>query len=638
MKKIIKYYSLLAGLLLSLIACEFSPSGIPLSEIEKPSEIAPDISIELNPSMDTLRLSEPAWITYSVNTGVNKLYRIAFQFDNTDIANLNYISTEKVSAYINSNSVEDGMHELKISTFTSTNSGSIADKTSSEAYLYELTWPVYINKSAKKNFTFNDLKFSPEGIKVSWSEYRYADFDRYEFGWSSPYYQSGKLVIKDPRQNSYIDSTYVEGCYKYYSVYVYYAIGGFKYDNLTYYKKIINPLIGINKDCSVDISWTHSKNEQNVKLYCIKTSAPNYGFPEEHDLANLNDTTLRLNEKIGFGGDYNVQLRYIPKGFDTYHTMLDPVGGLTKYALGDSIPLFQKAFHITAENFLLIYKNGTFSRYNFLTGERSDSLSITPVESSSLLTVTGSPDGNYFGYFENQEYVIRRSTDLTLVNKLNIEAYNGYNFILNDISISNYGLIGTADYNNNLRIFDILTRNKIFEKHFESNYFLRKALISPDGKYLAVMLKDYSLGTTSLVYYSFENNLLNELGRVNGVGEDSGSVLAYAPQSEQKIIVSRWRSSYKYNVEVRDSRTFELLYSVELPQFFVPVVYDFTTDRVIAQYQFFPTLRYSYLIDIKTGIQEKIVQFSGRESLVFDGGIAYSGNGRSIKIDDFKIK
>ncbi len=637
MQRNIQYLVVLAGLLFSLYACEFSPSEIPLTEIEPPSANVPAIRIELKPEMDTLRLSEDAWVTYSVETGDNKLYRIDFQFDSIAIGDLSYESDKKVSAYIHTNLIENGIHELKIITYTATNSGSIADKIGSEVYRYEIKWPVFVNKQAKDNFKFNSLKFVPEGIMVSWPEYNYADFNRYEFSWSYANSQNGGVNITDPRQNSYIDNKYVEGCYAYYCVFVYYTAGGFRFDNLTYCKNITNPVVHVNGDCSVDIRWTHSKNEQYVQLYCIKTSAPNYGIPEEHDLTDLNDTTLRLNEKIGFGSDYQAQLRYIPQGFNNYHTILNTAGGLINFAIGDSVPRFQKAFHITAENSLLIYNEETLSKYNLITGESSATIPVASVENVYLWTMTGSPDGNYIGCFDNKEYEIRRSSDFSIIKKMDIAAYDGFNLTLNDISISNNGLIATADYFNNLRIFNSTSGQKIFEKNFNSDY-LRKAILSPDGKNLAVMLNDYSLNTTSLVYFSFDGNQLKELGRVHGVGEDVGAVLAFAPQSEQKVIVSRWRAMYEYNVEVRDSHTFELLHSVEVPMLFVPVVYDYKTDQVIAQYQSFPTEKYSYLIDLKTGTRKKTVQFAGKEPLVFISGNVLSGNGRSIRIEDYIIK
>lgn len=628
-----------ACLLFGLSACEFSPSEIPLTELEQPSEEnIPDIWIELTPAMHTLRLSAPVWISYTAETGEHQVYDIKIQLDNAPIGNVNYDSPNKIRAHIHTDLLKDGFHELKITTYTATNSGSIADKTGNETYLYELKWPVYVNKKAKENFELEKLEFIPEGIKISWPPYNYADFDRYVFSWNYNFELKGSKEITNPLQNSYIDNSYVEGTYATYSTAVYYTEWGFQIDDVSYHKEIKKPEVFINEDRSIDINWEQPKNKQHVELYCIRTSAPDYGIPEEHDLEDLNQTTLRLGEKIGFGADYQVRLRYIPTWFDSYHSTLNTAGGITTFALGDSVPRFQRAFLVPAENSFLIYNNGTFKKYSLLTGESSATVSVTPTESVYLWTVTASPDGNYFGYFDNHEYVIRRSSDLSVVKKMDIQAYNGHNFVLSSVSLSNNGLVGVTDYSSNLKIFDAATGQKVFESHSDANNYFRKVIMSPDGRNLAVMLNDYEMGTTSLVYYDFDGAQIKELGRVNGVGEDVSEVLAVSPEAAHNLVVSRWRSTYDYNVEVRDSRTFELLYSVEIPSMFVPVAYDFSTNRVIAQYKSFPTKKYSYLFDLATGEKNKVVQFTGRKPLVFAGGNVYSGNGRKINIDNFIIE
>lgn len=103
-KKIISSFAIA----LLLCACEFSPSEIPLTEVERPSEDAPAIWIELTPEMDTLRLSAPAWITYSVETGDRQLYQIDVELDNVKVDDLGYDSPQKVRTYIATNSMEDG--------------------------------------------------------------------------------------------------------------------------------------------------------------------------------------------------------------------------------------------------------------------------------------------------------------------------------------------------------------------------------------------------------------------------------------------------------------------------------------------------------------------------------------------------
>jgi len=625
MKISIYYAILVAGLFFSLYGCEFSPSDIPLTEIEKPSETLPAIRIELKPDMDILRISGPTWVTYSVETGSHELYQIELKFDETDLVNINYESPQKLNAYIPADQIEDGMHQLKITTYIATNSGSIADKIGYEHYWYTITWPVYINKHAKENLKFTDITLVPEGVRLRWPEYSYADFLRYSLSWSWCNNQSGKINITDPSQNSYLDDNYVEGIYCSYFLMIDFKGGDFCFDQKDFFINIKNPVVMVNGDRSVDIKWSHSQNEKNVSLYCIKTSAPVYGLPEEHDITDLNETTLRLDRSIGFGGNYNVQLRYIPKGYDGYHSAYETAGGLTIFALGDSIPVFQQAFLIVEENSLLINNNGSATKWDFVTGESSSALSLPKDPDFNRLKIACSPDGNYFGYFEDKKYVVRRSSDLEIINKLNVEAYDEFNLMIDHVSISENGLIATA-CDNNLRIFDLANGEKIFERHFNS--FLRMAIISPDGKNLAAMVSN------SVIYYSFDGDQLTEIGRVNEVGHDVGSVMAYSPQSEQKFVVSYWKEMYQYNVEVRDSRSFELIYSVDVPDMFVPIIYDFTADRVISQYRSFPVERYSYLTDMQSGLRKKIVHFTGREPMVFSGGIVYSGNGRSINIDN----
>ena len=61
MKIKLQHIIFLTGFLFSLYACEFTPSEIPLNEVKKPSEIPPEILIDLKPEMEILRISGPTW-------------------------------------------------------------------------------------------------------------------------------------------------------------------------------------------------------------------------------------------------------------------------------------------------------------------------------------------------------------------------------------------------------------------------------------------------------------------------------------------------------------------------------------------------------------------------------------------------
>jgi len=629
----LKQTVLFFGFISFFYSCEFSPSEIPVTQVEKPSVEPPSIFVELSPAIDTLRLTESAWVSYSAVTGEHELARIDFKIDNESYYDYYFVTRNKVSARIPVESLADGNHQLQIITYTATNSGSIADKLGAEVYWYEIKWPLYINKAAKNNYKFYKIDTIPDnGLGVSWPEYRYLDFDRYEFSWNLNGYKEGKVTSTNPRKNSYFDSLYVEGFYAYYSIFTYYKESGTNIDFMDYHKDIISPKVKVNNDCTVDFQWTHSKYENRVQQYCLITSIKGENQILEKDFTNLNDTTFHWSSRIAFGKDFQTQLRYIPKDYNGYHGPLNTAGGSVTFAIGNSMPKFKKAYNITAENALILYNDGLFTKWNYSTGATTN----LPV-SQYLQLISSSPDGNYFGFIENKEYVVCQSSDMTIVKRLNIEAYDENNyFLLNSVSISDNGLISTSDNNRNIKIFDLSTGNKIFSKQYSVTNFCLK--FSPDGKSLMAEYYNYSTNKRELVCFSFDGSQLVELGKVSDVEYDVGTVIAYYPQEYQKLIVSYWHDSYEYTVEIRDSHTFELLSSFDVTENYVPMYVDFTTNQVIAQNCYSSALSYSYLIDMTTMQQKKMVQFIGREEKVFTKGMVYSGNGRSILLSDYMFE
>ena len=142
MKKINSHFLAILGILIISYSCEYSPSDIPLTEVEKPSDQA-SIFINLTPNKDTIKLSTAVNVTYTVDVGSHEIYDLKFFMDGVDMGNLFTGVEGSYSTTILASKLTDGLHELKITTNTSTNSGSIADKVGAEQYLYELKWPVF---------------------------------------------------------------------------------------------------------------------------------------------------------------------------------------------------------------------------------------------------------------------------------------------------------------------------------------------------------------------------------------------------------------------------------------------------------------------------------------------------------------
>jgi len=617
-------------------SCEYSPPEIPLTEVEKPSDQGSIISINLTPNKDTIKLSTSVNVTYTLDVGSHEIYDLKFFMDDVDMGNLFNGVKGSFSTTISASKFADGLHELKIRTNTSTNTGSIADKVQAEQYLYEIRWPVIIDKGAKDRVKFSNLLPIQNGVKLSWLKYDFADFQKCTVGKSSIIpYQSKELVnTTDPNLNTVIDDNYIEGDYVTYSLKVY--MDGLAMDSRSYVEEIKKPKLTINFDRTVDVSWSPSKNPQNLKSYFLKTIVPTFGYPEEYEVSDLNQTAIRFNEKPGFGGSYGMQLRYIPKGYVGYNTF-DVAGGLASFALGDSIPAFQRGFLIEGANSLLIYKDGNFFRYNYSTHQSSSPFSITPIESVYQRFIVSSASCELFGYFESKQFVVRKSSDWSLVGKMDIEAYEGINSILSTVSISNNGMVATVDIYNILRIFNLQTGTKILEKESDSSLLVQRAVLSPDGENVCLLYRSYLENKSLLTSNTVDNGKLKENSRYERFGYDYESSFTYSAVNG-KIIFYNYLGAYSYKIEILNPETLVLENSLKMPEFFFPIAYDYSDDQVIGQYQFFPIKKFSYLLDVKTGKQSKVVQFVGQEQYLFSNGTVFAGNGRSIKIDDFIIE
>ena len=485
---------------------------------------------------------------------------------------------------------------------------------------------------------FTNLQVIPTGIKLSWFKYDYADFQRYTIGKTSIIPNQSKELVNstDPNLVSVVDDSYVEGDYVTYSLYTY--MDGFAMDSRSYVEEIKKPKVTINADRTIGVNWSPSRYSQNVKSYYLKTTVPQYGYTEEKEILRPESDTdvATFNEKLGFGGSYGMQLRYIPKGYDGYNTF-EVKGGLTEFALGDSIPAFERGFLIEGTNSLLIYKDGNFFRHNYLTHQSSPSFAITPIESVYQRFIVSSTSGELFGYFENKQFVVRKSSDWSLVKKMDIEAYDGFNSILSNIFISDNGMVATVDNYNNLRIFNLLTGLKVLEKESEGDILIQNVVLSPDGNNVCLRCGGYSINKSLLISYAIGGGKLTETGRYEKNGYEYESKFAYSPING-KIVYFNYLGMYSYKIDILNPETLAVENTAQMPQWFIPIAYDYSNDQVVGQYQFFPTKSFSYLLDVKTGKQSKIVQFVGQEQYLFSAGTIFSGNGRSIKIDDYILQ
>ncbi len=624
----IKLFVISVAFVLFLSSCEYSPSDIPLTKIEQLPP--PDIGIILNPEMDTVRLACPTYIGYQINVSYRDVYALRFLIDDITIAdiqsdNLYNLGDTAVllSFYVNTYDFIDGVHELKLKIYTATHTGSIADKVKSEAYVYEHRWPMLINSDARNNFKFLDLKLDPEGIRLSWPKYDYADFRAYAIERYSNIFPYKQVLIQSPDTNTYHDdiSLIEGGNIEYYIKLIDIMYTPIK-DKITYSIEIESPEVFVNDDCTFDVKWRHSMYEQNVKSYNLIFYS-NDSYYKDETITDLNDTIFHSEYRLSLGKDYYVQLRYMPNWYNNLPYSLNVIGGKTEFALGDKMVSFKVAKPVDGEDCMLFYNDTIITKYNLITGDYID---LNIKSSNDVNRFRCSPDGNYFGYYQNDRFVLCRTRDMREVNV--VDSPHGI------ISLSNNKIMSEFE-DSSLIVYNIETSDTIVKK--QSNN-LKNVVISGDGENLAVKYYSYDHHSYILVYYRISNNSLEKIDSVMSV-----TTLGYSSDKYRKLYYTCWKDGSRH-FELRDSHSFELIYSYKISYDFVVRSYDFASDLFITTNRFIDNVDngYDYLVNKNTGTKKKIVHIQYSElpilPTVFFDGIIYSGNGRYIKADDCIIE
>ena len=290
-------------LLLFAVACEFQPSDILLTQVEKPSDNAPTLLIEVIPDMDTLKLASDVWTEYKIHTAEAEIRWVRILFDDTEVYNGNYDTSYLPRVPVVTGNYTEGMHYITIQTFTSGNSGSIADKTGAEGFLYEAVWPVIIAHNVSPVINIRSLKFKNPGVEVVWDKYDYYGFQSYQF--SKGTVIEGNKVEKqftNSKQTRYTDYSYIEGEYAWYSVSLY----GWYSDSKEYVKPIEAPVTEQLPGQKLKVNWRKTTNPGLLGNYHVKLSAPTGARSEEVVIPGSKGTDRVVVTVVLFSGEQYV--------------------------------------------------------------------------------------------------------------------------------------------------------------------------------------------------------------------------------------------------------------------------------------------------------------------------------------------
>ena len=460
--------------LLTISSCEFSPGSIPETVIEKPSEIAPMIEIELTPEKDTLKLAEPVIITYRFNAYPRKVHWVKFYFDDKLLFERDYSLDTQLQAELDPRLYDEGLYHLEIKVLTSSGSGSIADKLQGEGYLYQLFWPVIIDHTPVRSLKILSVEPKPGGAFIRWEKFDHAIFKNYmvqkvaDFDFNV----TDLAVITDQKTNEYFDAGYLEGEKVYYSVF----LNGYPGEG-KHYSRLPGPISAtLNGGFEATVTWSPTQNPDRLDYYRIVRDDIN--SPENEMHFPLGEEALTL-KNLMFGADVRLKLQYVPKTSNTNYSFSGLESAETKVVLGDPIPVHELTKQVPGSNNTLMNTGNKLVLFDHEKGIRVDSLDFGSV---GLRAYRISPNGDVVYTLAGnllQAWNINGFNSLGSVNIMEID----YDLSqIYDITVSSDFKILFTTSGEKIMVYDFLNRTVLLAPSESTGW----GRISPDGNKILV--------------------------------------------------------------------------------------------------------------------------------------------------------
>ena len=490
--------------------CEFRPDEIHMTKINPPNEHGPPIMVSLNDKYDTIKIGWATNFTYNITGTNNKVISVIVTLDGQELHHYVGDYGQTFNFILDPAALNDGNYHLHLEIMISTRSGSLADILGAEGYLYEMDWPVIVDRTPPRKLNIISIDSLETGVKITWEKFDHPSFKSYKLTkTSSAFFGTDELVFQaNPRQNSFIDTTYLEGMIVNYQIELNGICSNFNCSYINekqYFQLPPKPKIIYLRNFEVEVTWEPPSKKTLLDYYYLHRSKTTVSINEELKISDPDIRTQR--ETITFGSSNYFGVLYVPKlSHQVYPSNL--LRGESDYSMGEEMPICYYISLIRNSPNVLFSNKGELYKYNLSSGIISDSLAFNP---NVLDYFTISNDGNLFGYSENGKFITRTTLDFSLMNSMeNAEFENTSNNLLM-YSLSNSGRLLTVLKNNTISVYDLVTANKIAERRFENLSWVT-ARISPDGNH--IITEEYD-NRYHIAYYEIRGDQIIETGRVD---------------------------------------------------------------------------------------------------------------------------
>lgn len=210
-KRIMKYSAHIIGciLLILLYTCCFEPHDEFFTEIDQHGTI-PDVEVNLNTTDDTIYICQNERVNFSYIGSSDAVQWAQFIINGIESP----ILKEKSGIIEFSWFFDDfvpGSYPMTMLVFTSSGTGSIADKTGYEGFLLSFEWTIVITDEASMTPDITSLKFVDGYLTVEWEKFKGINFQQLDIYRRIPAILNELVhvaTITDPEQMSYVDKNY----------------------------------------------------------------------------------------------------------------------------------------------------------------------------------------------------------------------------------------------------------------------------------------------------------------------------------------------------------------------------------------------------------------------------------------------
>lgn len=501
-----RFILILVAFLTILNSCEWEPTGVYDNEVDL-NVNPPEISIvQLSFTDDTLFIYANSQINFQFNSlGIQKIQKIDFHLNGVLYKSIN---SNMGLFELKFDDLVNGTNTMKVSIYTNSGTGSIADILGAEGFVLtdEKEW---IIKAVKEIYSHTVSFNNSNGyLNLIWPVCPFGDFDAFQLR-----LMNGEIV--NTINPSIVDSSYI-GLSGNYSIYVV-TKSGWKY-HWAYNTKVADPpLFKIDNSEGIKIYWTKSNYSNSIEKYILTSYVDNTQVILK-ETTNPSDTMYFLEDYV-FGNFMSFELSIFPKNTYLSGDLLRLHASISQ--VGEESPVYYdvNSFYTVNSSEFLFQEGNKIKRYSATEKEIVEERTFIPnsctnYSSSVLGSLFLSPNGKYLTTKLNCNSVILISgSNFSSSNTIDLPNYSDGNFNIAPVSDNGIGILKNLS-NNNLVFYDLINQTNMGELSIEYFQF-NKCLISSNGQYFTYTVNNSWPTPTSFVLSTFQNGIFSTICELN---------------------------------------------------------------------------------------------------------------------------